>query len=119
MALVSSDSLGKRIRNNDFDNLYYFYGHDVGALEAYVKKLINKLVPKTEQVMNLHQFDGKKLDIAEFANACEALPMFAERVCVAVNDLNMDSISKTDGDDIRRALSDLPESTVVVIYATG
>ena len=119
MALVSSDSLGKRIRNNDFDNLYYFYGHDVGALEAYVKKLINKLVPKTEQVMNLHQFDGKKLDIAEFANACEALPMFAERVCVAVNDLNMDSISKTDGDDIRRALSDLPETTVVVIYATG
>lgn len=119
MALMSSEDLGKRIRSGDFDNLYYFYGHDVGALEAYVKKLINKLVPPSEQIMNLHKFDGKKLDIAEFANACEALPLFSDRVCVAVNDLNMDSIPKSDGDDIRKVLSDLPETTVVVIYATG
>ena len=119
MALMSSDALGKRIRSGDYDNLYYFYGHDVGALEAYVKKLINKLVPPSEQVMNLHKFDGKKLDIAEFANACEALPLFSERVCVVVNDLNIDSIPKSDGDDIRKVLSDLPETTVVVIYSTG
>ena len=119
MALMSSEDLGKRIRSGDFDNLYYFYGHDMGALEAYVKKLINKLVPPSEQIMNLHKFDGKKLDIAEFANACEALPLFSDRVCVAVNDLNMDSIPKSDGDDIRKVLSDLPETTVVVIYATG
>lgn len=119
MALMSSDALGKRIRGGDYDNLYYFYGHDVGALEAYVKKLINKLVPPSEQVMNLHKFDGKKLDIAEFANACEALPLFSERVCVVVNDLNIDSIPKSDGDDIRKVLSDLPETTVVVIYSTG
>ena len=42
MALTSSSDLGKRIKNEDYDNLYFFYGHDVGALEAYVKKLINK-----------------------------------------------------------------------------
>lgn len=119
MALINSTDLGKRIRNEDYDNLYYFYGHDVGALELYVNKLINKLVPKSDQTMNLHKFDGKKLDVAEFANACEGLPMFAQRVCVAVNDLNIDSISKSDGDDIRNVLSDLPETTVVVIYATG
>ena len=119
MGLMSSEDLGKRIRSGDLDNLYYFYGHDVGALEAYVKKLINKLVPPSEQVMNFHKFDGKKLDVAEFANACEALPLFSERVCVAVNDLNLDSIPKSDGDDIRKVLSDLPETTVVVIYATG
>ena len=119
MALINSTDLGKRIRNEDYDNLYYFYGHDVGALELYVKKLINKLVPKADQTMNLHKFDGKKLDVAELANACEALPMFAERVCVVVNDLNMDSVPKADGDVIRKALSDLPETTVVVIYATG
>lgn len=119
MALINSTDLGKRIRNEDYDNLYYFYGHDVGALELYVKKMINKLVPKSDQVMNLHKFDGKKLDISEFVNSCEALPMFTQRVCVVVNDLNMDSVPKSDGDDIRKALSDLPETTVVVIYATG
>lgn len=119
MALVNSDDLGKRIRNNDYDNLYYFFGHDVGALEIYVKKLINKLVPKSEQMMNLHSFDGKKLDVIEFVNACEGLPLFAQRTCVVINDLNMDSIPKSDGDAIRKELSDLPETTVVVIYSTG
>ena len=119
MALISSSDLGKRIKNEDYDNLYFFYGHDVGALEAYVKKLINKLVPPSDQIMNLHKFDGKKIDVAEFANACEALPLFSNRVCVVINDLNMDSVAKTDGDDIRKVLSDLPETTVVVIYATG
>lgn len=119
MALTNSIDLGKRIRNEDYDNLYYFYGHDVGALESYVKKLVNKLVPKNEQVMNLHKFDGKKLDIAEFANSCEALPMFSQRVCIMINDLNMDSVPKSDGDDIRKILSNLPDTTTVVIYATG
>ncbi|MGN0602232.1 MAG: DNA polymerase III subunit delta [Oscillospiraceae bacterium] len=119
MALMNSDDLGKRIRNEDYDRLYYFYGHDTGALEAYVKKLINRLVPASDQIMNLHRFDGKKIDIAEFANACEALPLFSDRVCVAVNDLNMEAVAKSDGDDIRRILSELPETTVVVIYSTG
>lgn len=119
MALMNSIDLGKRLKIEDYDNLYFFYGHDVGALEAYVKKLINKLVPQADQIMNFHKFDGKKLDVAEFANACEALPMFAQRVCVVINDLNMDSVPKTDGDDIRKILSDLPETTVVLIYATG
>lgn len=119
MALMSSEDLGKRIRANDFDNLYFFYGHDVAALELYVNKLINKLVPASEQIMNLHKFDGKKLDVAEFANACEALPMFAQRTCIAINDLNIDSVSKSDSDDIKKILSDIPETTVVVIYATG
>ena len=119
MALMNSEDLGRRIRNEDFDNLYYFFGHDVGALEAYVKKFINKLVPKSEQMMNLHSFDGKKLDVVEFINACEMLPLFSQRICVVVNDLNMDSILKSDGDDIRKELSNLPETTIVIIYSTG
>lgn len=119
MPLTNSTELAKTIRAEQYDSLYYFYGHDVGALEAYVKKLIRKLCPPEAQVMNLHQFDGKAPDIAGIADACEALPMFASRVVVTINDLNMDSTVKADGDDLRRILSDLPETTVVIIYSTG
>lgn len=119
MPLTNSSELAKKIRAEQYDNLYYFFGHDVGALEAYVKKLIKKLCPPEAEVMNLHRFDGKALDIASIADACEALPMFASRVVVTINDLNMDSTVKADGDDLRRILSDLPETTVVIIYSTG
>ncbi len=119
MPLVNSTDLGKRIKSGDYDSLYYFYGHDVGALEAYAKKLIQKLCPPEEQTMNLHRFDGKALDISAISDACEALPLFAQRVVVTINDLNIDSVAKADGDDLRKILSDLPETTTVVIYSTG
>ena len=47
------------------------------------------------------------------------LPMFAQRVVVAVNDLNMDTVVKSDADDLRKILSVLPETTTVIIYSTG
>lgn len=119
MALVSSSELTKKIKANDIDRLYYFYGHDTGALESYVKKLIAKLCPPDTQIMNLHSFDGRALDISGIADACQALPMFAERVVVTINDLDMDATAKADGDDLRKILSDIPDTTSVIIYSTG
>lgn len=34
MALLTASALGKTIRENDIDSLYYFYGHDTAALES-------------------------------------------------------------------------------------
>ena len=31
MALLTASALGKTIRENDIDSLYYFYGHDTAA----------------------------------------------------------------------------------------
>ena len=53
MALLTASALGKTIRENDIDSLYYFYGHDTAALESFTKRLVNKLCPADAQVMNL------------------------------------------------------------------
>ncbi len=40
MALLTASALGKTIRENDIDSLYYFfYGHDTAALESFTKGL--------------------------------------------------------------------------------
>ena len=70
MSSVSPTTLGKDIRENKISTLYYFYGHDVTTLENYTRKLINKLCPAEAQAMNLHQFDGKKLQV----RLCRCLP---------------------------------------------
>ena len=119
MSSVSPAILGKQIRENKIDKLYYFYGHDVSTLEAFTNKLVKKLCPPQDQAMNLHKFDGKKLDIPAFADACQALPMFAQRVVITINDLNMDSINKEDGDSLRKILKSLEDGTTVIIYATA
>ena len=38
MALMNSIDLGKRLKIEDYDNLYFFYGHDVGALGSLCEK---------------------------------------------------------------------------------
>ena len=38
MALLTASALGKTIRENDIDSLY-FYGHDTAALESFTKGL--------------------------------------------------------------------------------
>lgn len=119
MALLTASALGKTIRENDIDNLYYFYGHDTAALESFTKRLVNKLCPADAQVMNFHKLDGKNLDFPMLTDACVALPFMAERVVVTINDLNIDAVTKDDLDDLKKILGSLGETTTVIIYATG
>ncbi|WP_288970720.1 DNA polymerase III subunit delta [uncultured Ruminococcus sp.] len=119
MALLTASALGKTIRENDIDSLYYFYGHDTAALESFTKRLVNKLCPADAQVMNFHKLDGKNLDFPMLTDACEALPFMAERVVVTINDLNIDAVTKDDLDDLKKILGSLGENTTVIIYATG
>ena len=107
MALLTASALGKTIRENDIDSLYYFYGHDTAALESFTKRLVNKLCPADAQVMNFHKLDGKNLDFPMLTDACEALPFMAERVVVTINDLNIDAVTKDDLDDLKKRFGDI------------
>ena len=121
MAVTNTAAISKSVKSGEPASLYYFYGHDTAALESFVKKLVTVLCPPDAQIMNLHQFrqSDTVLDIPAIVDACEALPMFAERSVVTINDLNMDKLPKADGDDLRKILADLPPETTVIIYSTG
>lgn len=119
MPQLSDIEVAKRIRTGTIDNLYFFYGHDIASVEAYTKKLITKVVSPENQDMNLHAFEGKKLDLGELRDVCDALPMFAERTCITINDLDVESLKKDDMTYLKSILSDLEQSTVVIIYSTG
>ncbi|MBR4555353.1 MAG: DNA polymerase III subunit delta [Ruminococcus sp.] len=119
MQLSSSADILKKLRSDGPERVYYLYGRDVGALESFAKALTGKICPKADRIMNYHRFDGSKLDVPAFHDACEMLPMFAQRVLVAVNDLNMDSVNKSDSELIYKTIGDLPETTTVVIYSTA
>ena len=119
MPETNTTAMTKAIKENTPASLYYFYGHDVAAIESFVNWMVAKLCPKDAQFMNLHKFEGKSLDIAALLDACEALPMFAERVVVTINDLRMEDLGKEDATDLRKILSGLSETTTVIIYATG
>lgn len=119
MPCVNDKDLALSIRSLDISSLYYFYGKDVATLESYTKKLVAKLVPKDAQDMNLHTYEGKSLDLSELADVCDSLPMFADRVCITINDLNAEELRADDFEYLTKILSDLSCETTVIIYQTG
>lgn len=119
MILSDTASIAKNIRDGNISSIYYFYGKDTSALENFVKKLTAKLCPADSQMLNLHKFSGKNLDISAISDSCQAIPMFAERVLILIDDLNIDEISKEDITDLTEILKKLDKFTTVVIYSTG
>ena len=119
MPQLSDIEVAKRIRTGTIDNLYFFYGRDIASVEAYTKRLITKVVPNESQDMNFHIFEGKNLDLGELSDVCEGLPMFSEKTCITINDLDVESLKKDDISYLKDILSDLPQTTVVIIYITG
>ena len=119
MAAITPTECGKKIRSGEYDNLYLFYGRDVGALDPFAKKLAAKLCPKEAQVMNLHSFDADTLNCEQLDDAVQVLPMFAERVVVTLGGLNMDKLAQSKADALRSVLKNIPETTVVIINMGG
>lgn len=119
MALMNDSELAKSIREGDIKKVYYFYGKDTAVLEAYTKKLIVKLVGKDENSLNFYKLDGRKLKMSELWDCCNMLPCFADRIVVAVNDLNAEQLSKDDLDCLMSIVTDLSDRTTLIFYTTG
>ncbi|MBR1750084.1 MAG: DNA polymerase III subunit delta [Ruminococcus sp.] len=119
MALISFGELAKKPYATTPDRLYFFYGRDTGNMNTFTKKLIAKLVPEGEQALGMFKFDAKDMDIGQFADAVTSLPLFSKRVCAYISGFNADKVTKNDNEAILQIISDIPESTTVVICADG
>ena len=119
MAVQTPAECAANVRAAKYENLYLFYGRDTGALEPFAKKLAAKLCPPEAQMMNLHIFDAQELDMEALADAVQVLPMFAERVVVTLNGLNMENMLKNQADLLRGIVADIPETTVMIISEGG
>lgn len=119
MACVNDTELARNIRSGEISSVYFFYGKDIATLEAYTKKLSAKLVSKDDETYNLHTFNGKDLDLSELSDIVDSLPMFSDRICITINDLDADNLSDDDYKYLCEILSDVPDTTTVIIYITG
>ncbi len=120
MPIFTDAELVKSIRSGNVLPIYYFWGKDVASIEGYAKKLAKKLCPDMADDMNYHFFTGKSFSVSEFADCVSALPMFADRVLIMVNDLNADTLKSDDLKYLEELIAQVDgETTTVIIYATG
>ncbi|MGN0666915.1 MAG: DNA polymerase III subunit delta [Huintestinicola sp.] len=121
MPLVTSKELDRIIKSGDHSSVYYIYGTDLYSVGQYKKALVSSIVKPGDEAYNLHEFQGKDFELEKFADVCEAFPMFADRLCVTVSDLDLES-EKLKDDRMKLLLDtvmNLPETTTVVFFTAN
>ena len=79
MAEITKNELLRIIKSHEAEGAYYLYGNDEYSIQKLKNALVASVVDEGSQALNLHVFDGKS-DINEMIEACEALPVFAEKM---------------------------------------
>lgn len=115
MPVITEKELKAYIKASEFSNLYFLYGEEKYLVKHYSNLLENKIVDPDFADFNLHVYDAKVLDFDEVFEAAEALPMMSDYVCIVIKDLQADSLNADDSAKLERLISDIPESTVIII----
>ena len=119
MPFLNDSEFAKSIRENEVAPIYFLYGKEVFLSEGYLKKLVEKVVPKGTESFNFRQFDGAELCISDIKTEVEALPLMAERKCVVLKNPNIEKMAKEDFEVLLETASDPNPSTVFIIYVSA
>jgi DNA polymerase-3 subunit delta len=116
MPEITETELKKQIEKSDFAKLYFLYGEEKYLVGYYAHRLMQKAGAKGPKDFNLQKFDGGDTGVDRIAAAVEALPVMAERKCVAVADLDVNAMRGAEIQKLWELLDGLPDSCVLVIY---
>lgn len=129
MASINEKELARIIKSGEASGVYYLYGTDLYSVTQYKKALVESVIKKGDEVYNLHEFQGRDLDVEGMSDACEAYPLFAEKLCVTVCDLDLEEETKqrqnhdTINDSRLKLLidtaSNVPDTTVLIFYTAN
>lgn len=113
MILTGEDALKKQIKQNTPARLYFIYGDEDYLKSNYSLLLASKITDTSGSGFNFYQFNSE-MTFDMFYEACESLPMMADRICVFVKDLPLNKLTDAELKDYEKLLSNLPETTTVI-----
>ena len=116
MPKIDETVLKHHIRDKTLERVYFLYGNEPFLIKNYAKLLCDTVCGGKPDDFNCHTFDGKKCTSGDFVMEAQALPFTSERKCVSVCDFDFSSLSKDEQTQLDELFSDLPETTVLVIW---
>lgn len=115
MPQITEQELKKQIGSGDFSRLYFLYGEEKYLIRHYTSLIVKKSVDPSFADFNLHIYDGKDINFDDVSQAAEALPMMSDRTLIQIKDLAVDSLSSDHSDAFLKLISDIPDTTIVLI----
>ncbi|MBQ8979615.1 MAG: DNA polymerase III subunit delta [Oscillospiraceae bacterium] len=117
MGEMSKAELSRIIKAHEAGGVYYIYGTDDYTIGRMKNALVDSIIDRDAQSLNLHRFEGKDgTDV--MIQACEALPVFSEKMCVTVCDFDLEAVKPGAAalKELYEEIKNLPDSTVLIFY---
>lgn len=115
---MTERELKAEIKEKKFRNFYFIYGED-SYLKGYYTKLIAEKCAAILPEMNQIKIDGgdKQFNVKTLSVQTEQLPCMADYRCVILDDYNFASAAESERKAFLELISDLPETTVLILFA--
>lgn len=118
MPIASEAQLNSSIKSGSFSPVYFFYGEESFLVKTYAMKIKNKLVGDAATDINLLELSGNP-DLNMLSDHVDALPFFAEKKVILINDFNLEKLPESDFEFFESILKNVPDTTVLIFYLTG
>ncbi len=118
MAQTDVKTISAQLKKGELHRLYYLYGADVSSVEKLTKMIIRAAVGDNEEFA-LNKINGKGINISDFRDMIEMMPMMSEYNCILVNDYNFEEHREDENKQLLEAIKDIPLQTVVIFNVTG
>lgn len=116
MAVISGTELLAAVQGGDARSLYFLYGKDVAAVEAYTAKLLKRLGGDS---LSVQKIEGSELDLGALADAVGQLSMFADRNLIWIHDPPAETWSAERMTAFLKLLDGISSATTLVCNITG
>lgn len=118
MPRIDAKKILLQLKNNEINNLYYFYGQNIMGIESAVKAVIKKTVGDYQDFA-LTKINGKSINISQLTDRIEMLPMLADYNCILINDYNADEQKEEINKSLINLLKKIPSQTVIIFSITS
>jgi DNA polymerase-3 subunit delta len=107
------EALRSAVGSGQLAKLYVFHGAEKYLLEHFLTQIRKLLVGNDFSEFNYKRFEGN-ISVDELADACDMLPVFAERTLIEVRDFDMFKAGDEAKQKLLTILSDLPDYVCLI-----
>lgn len=116
MPLTDEDIFSKMLKNGIEHNIFLFTGDEDYLKEHYCNQLVSKTVDESLMFFNFHKYEDDETSLeAIFADA-DNLPVMSDKTCLLIRNYPLDSLGTAAVKEFEKALSEVPETTVMIFY---
>jgi len=112
---VALKELKDELKNNNFNNVYLFYGNE-NYLKTYYLNLLKNTVIKEQDDFNCIEFNFANADVGDIYDAVLSYPITSDRKVVIVKDMELEKSDKNEIEALINIINDVADFCVLIFY---